>query len=76
MASHAVAPVVFAGPSQAPQAGGSGYRGAGHPGYGAQANYGNRVESRTCLICKQVGHLFRFCPNKASAAAALGAAPQ
>ena len=38
--------------------------------------YGQRPETRTCLICKQTGHLYRFCPNKSSAAAALGQAPK
>ncbi len=70
MASNATQPVVLAGPSQAAQPGGYGQRGAGPSGYGG------RPETRSCLICKQIGHLYRFCPNKATAAAALGAAPQ
>ena len=46
------------------------------PGQGPSGGYGQRAETRTCLICKQVGHLYRYCPNKSSAAAAMGQAPK
>lgn len=46
------------------------------PPQGQAAQLLPRVETRICLICKQPGHLFKFCPNKPGVAAALGAAPK
>lgn len=70
MASQ-VAPTAVAAPTTAPA------QFSAFPAYPAPGpSGGHRPESRTCLICKQPGHLYRFCPNKASAAAALGAAPK
>jgi hypothetical protein len=38
--------------------------------------YAPRPETRTCLNCKQVGHLARFCPQRPGPSAALGAPPK
>jgi len=44
----------------------------GMGGYG----YAPRPDTRTCLNCKQVGHIARFCPHRPAPSAALGAAPK
>jgi hypothetical protein len=54
---------------------GAGY---GNPQFGAgyppSAGFPPRPEARSCLNCRQPGHLFRQCPNRAPAA--LGVAPK
>ncbi len=65
---------------QNPQAMGMGFQqpgmAQGYPqamgGYG----YNPRPDYRSCLNCKQMGHIARVCPYRAAPSAALGAAPK
>ncbi len=49
--------------------------GQGYPG-AAGFGYNPRPEWRSCLNCKQVGHIARACPYRAAPSAALGVAPK